>query len=129
VSDEWKPFGGLTFNLGVRYDIQTGVWDEHHTQAEYPRPLPYVDFGSRGDKNNIGPRAGIAWDVKRDGRLVVRGGYGLRLHECDQRDSGHRDYGAQAETASSSTTRAIPIRTRDVIRRRSPRRRRQTSTS
>src|SRR6267378_1607343 len=39
VSDEWKPFGGVTFNLGLRYDIHTGVWDEHHTQAEYPRPL------------------------------------------------------------------------------------------
>ncbi len=77
VSDEWKPLSGLTFNLGLRYDIQTGVWDEHHTQSEYPRPLPYVDFGSRGDTNNIGPRAGVAWDVKKDGKLVVRGGYGL----------------------------------------------------
>jgi len=77
VSDEWKPVAGLTFNLGLRYDIQTGVWDEHHTQAEYPRPLPYVDFGSRGDKNNVGPRLGLAWDVRKNGRLVVRGGYGL----------------------------------------------------
>ena len=77
VSDEWKPVAGLTFNLGLRYDIQTGVWDEHHTQAEYPRPLPYVDFGSRGDKNNVGPRLGVAWDVRKNGRLVVRGGYGL----------------------------------------------------
>jgi len=77
VADEWKPLSGLTFNLGLRYDIQTGVWDEHHTQAEYPRPLPYVNFASRGDKNNIGPRVGLAWDVNKSGRLVVRGGYGL----------------------------------------------------
>ncbi|HEY3159413.1 MAG TPA: carboxypeptidase regulatory-like domain-containing protein [Vicinamibacterales bacterium] len=77
VSDEWKPIGGVTFNLGLRYDIQTGVWDEHHTQAEYPRPLPYVDFASRGDRNNVGPRAGVAWDVLKTGKLVVRGGYGL----------------------------------------------------
>ncbi|PYR80958.1 MAG: hypothetical protein DMF87_07120 [Acidobacteria bacterium] len=77
VADEWKPLSGLTFNLGLRYDIQTGVWDEHHTQAEYPRPLPYVNFASRGDKNNVGPRLGVAWDVKKNGRMVVRGGYGL----------------------------------------------------
>ena len=77
VADEWKPLSGVTFNLGLRYDIQTGVWDEHHTQAEYPRPLPYVDFASRGDKNNLGPRAGVAWDVRNNGRSVVRGGYGL----------------------------------------------------
>src|SRR4051812_32308002 len=37
VADEWKPISGLTLNLGLRYDLQTGVWDEHHTQAEYPR--------------------------------------------------------------------------------------------
>ncbi len=77
VSDEWKPLSGLTFNLGLRYDIQTGVWDEHHTQAEYPRPLPYVDFASRGDKNNLGPRLGFAWDMKNDGKSVMRGGYGI----------------------------------------------------
>jgi hypothetical protein len=77
VSDEWKPLGGVTFNFGLRYDIQTGVWNEDHSQSEYPKPLPYVDFASRGDKNNLGPRAGVAWDVKQDGRLVVRGGYGL----------------------------------------------------
>ena len=77
VSDEWKPMAGVTLNLGLRYDIQTGVWDEHHTQAEYPRPLPFVNFASRGDTNNVGPRTGIAWDVLKTGRLVVRGGYGL----------------------------------------------------
>ena len=77
VSDEWRAAPGLTFNLGLRYDWQTGVWNEDHTQAEYPRPLPYVDFGSRGDWNNLGPRVGVAWDTRKDGRSVVRAGYGL----------------------------------------------------
>ena len=77
VSDEWRPKAGLTFNVGLRYDWQTGVWNENHTQAEYPRPLPYVDFGKRGDWNNLGPRAGVAWDMKKNGRSVLRGGYGL----------------------------------------------------
>ena len=76
VSDEWKPAAGLTLNLGLRYDIQTGVWNENHSQSEYPRPLPFVDFGSRGDKNNLGPRLGLAWDMRQDGKSVVRAGYG-----------------------------------------------------
>ena len=77
VADEWKPAAGLTLNLGLRYDIQTGVWNENHSQSEYPRPLPYVDFASRGDKNNFGPRVGLAYDVHKDGKSVVRAGYGL----------------------------------------------------
>jgi hypothetical protein len=77
VTDEWKPANSLTVNLGLRYDVQTGVWNEWRTQSEYPRPLPYVDFASRGDKNNVAPRLGLAWNVRNDGKSVVRLGYGL----------------------------------------------------
>jgi outer membrane receptor protein involved in Fe transport len=77
VQDEWRPWSNLTLNLGLRYDLQTKIWNENFSQDRYPRPLPYVDFASRGDKNNIGPRLGFAWDVTRDARTLVRGGYGV----------------------------------------------------
>ena len=76
VQDEWKPFGGLTLNLGLRYDLQTKIWNEDFTQARYPTPLPYVVFAGRGDKNNVAPRVGFAWDLNQDGHTVLRGGYG-----------------------------------------------------
>src|SRR5256712_13833567 len=28
LTDEGKPAAGLTLNLGLRYDLQTGIWDE-----------------------------------------------------------------------------------------------------
>ena len=45
---------GFTLNLGARYEKQT----------------------SSPDNNNIMPRTGFAWDLNKDGRTVVRGGYG-----------------------------------------------------
>jgi outer membrane receptor protein involved in Fe transport len=77
VQDEWRPWSRLTLNLGARYDRQTKIFNEDFTQARYPKPLPYVDFGSRGDANNLAPRLGVAWDLKNDGRSVVRAGYGI----------------------------------------------------
>ena len=41
------------------------------------RRFPTSTSSGRGDTNNFGPRAGVAWDVGGTGRTVVRGGYGL----------------------------------------------------
>ena len=86
VEDEWKPLAGLTLNLGLRYEYQAKVFDQGrdlNDKSIFPTTgtptslAPLVDFSNRGDKNNFGPRAGLAWDLKNDGRTVVRAGYGL----------------------------------------------------
>lgn len=82
VQDEWRPQSNLTFNLGLRYEVDTKVWNkDRDNNTFYPRPLPYVDFASRGDNNNWSPRVGLVWDLQDDGRSVVRMGTG-RLYNA-----------------------------------------------
>ena len=57
VQDEWKPLRRLTFNLGLRYDLQF-----------LPDPIAT-------DKNNVAPRFGFAYSP--DEKTVLRGSYGL----------------------------------------------------
>jgi hypothetical protein len=54
AQDDWEVRRGFTLNLGARYEKQT----------------------SSPDNNNVMPRTGFAWDLNKNGRTVVRGGYG-----------------------------------------------------
>ncbi|MGH9348371.1 MAG: TonB-dependent receptor [Vicinamibacterales bacterium] len=80
IQDEWRPRHDLTLSLGIRYDVDTKVWREDADMGIYPRPLPFTDFSTRGDRNNFAPRLGFAWDTRDDGRSVLRGGYGIVYH-------------------------------------------------
>lgn len=77
VQDDWRLSSQITLNLGLRYDLQYGSFNQKLNLAKFPTAIPYVDPGSRGDTNNLQPRIGVAWDPRANGRTVVRGAYGL----------------------------------------------------
>lgn len=71
--DDFKVHPRLTLSLGMRYEYQ-----------QLPKPFanlvnPAVPQTGKfpRDQNNFGPRAGFAWSATRDGKTVVRGGYGI----------------------------------------------------
>ncbi len=76
VQDEWQLSPRLTATVGVRYDQQSF--------RTSPTPVVNVEraFGvttgfAPTDDNNISPRLQFAYDLKGDGRSVVRAGAGL----------------------------------------------------
>ena len=90
LQDDWRATNKLTLNLGVRYDYVQGMPLDQSNNPNF-RVLqaagaagrfagtPLADFGKtpRGDRNNVQPRLGLAYDVRGDGHDVVRGGWGI----------------------------------------------------
>jgi hypothetical protein len=88
--DDWRITDRLTLNAGFRYDLVTGmaidqsknpnfvILDKAGKAGALAGIAGFEDFGlaPAEDKNNYQPRVGLAYDLKGDGRDVVRGGYG-----------------------------------------------------
>ncbi len=89
VQDDIYVNDRLTLNVGLRYDQWTGfdldqrsneIWQVLATQREITLPHFADFFGDDGvldeDDDNFAPRLGFTYDVKGDGRHLLRGGYG-----------------------------------------------------
>jgi hypothetical protein len=91
IQDDWRIRDRVTLNLGLRYDLVTGL---QFDQSQNPNYVLAQTLGAAGrfanvtgwenfgrspedDKDNIQPRLGAVWDVRGDGRDVVRAGWGI----------------------------------------------------
>ena len=89
-NDTWKVSAKLTFNLGIRYELQTRYREKDNRQAFFDYMTDSLTYGtlvqardgghreqtfSDLDKDNFAPRVGFAWQFNQ--KTVVRGGFGI----------------------------------------------------
>jgi carboxypeptidase family protein/TonB-dependent receptor-like protein len=81
--DDWRVTNHLTVNAGIRYDYNSPIKERHDLLGNFDpvKGLQQVgvNVGSpyNGDYNNFGPRLGIAWNPRGNGKTVIRAGGGI----------------------------------------------------
>ena len=97
IQDGWKATRNVTFNFGLRYEVQTAPTERRNAQnyfnftaenpisaqvgggAFYPGELIFNSPGNSGlyktPYNNVAPRVSVA--IQAANKLVVRAGYGI----------------------------------------------------
>ena len=104
VQDDWRLRPAFTLNLGLRYEMLTNPTEAHNgfgllntfysQPGQGPCPNTYPNafvttnipgctvpvhnmFASNPTKHNFEPRVGFSWDPIGDGKMAIRGGFGI----------------------------------------------------
>ena len=96
AQDQWKVTRNLSLDYGIRYEYDSPQTDPHNNimgwfpgahSTIYPAAPPNFLYAkdpgtpNRGviypDYNNFAPRFGFAWNMLGNGKLVMRGGFGI----------------------------------------------------
>jgi Carboxypeptidase regulatory-like domain/TonB dependent receptor len=88
VQDDWHATPNLTFNLGLRYEVNTARADAHNQATNYNLSTGATEIaGMDGNSSalyntytgptNFQPRIGFSWKPEIDKNMVVRAAYGI----------------------------------------------------
>jgi hypothetical protein len=92
IQDDFRATSKLTLNLGLRWDMFVPWVEDDDRQSNFDPATGRMVVASEDavingvnvgrhlqtwSKTDFGPRLGFAYDVKGDGRTIVRGGFGV----------------------------------------------------
>lgn len=81
VQDDWRVTDRLRLNLGLRYDLDTnlrmnGIYRDVLANPAYAGLDRFVSNDRGTDADNFQPRLGATYDIRGNGTLVARAGFG-----------------------------------------------------
>jgi len=84
AQDDWRITRRITLNLGLRWDYEAPMRDANNNAGGFDPTAKSGLFQQTNSKSlwdppkfNWGPRLGVAWDVRGNGKTVVRAGGGV----------------------------------------------------
>ncbi len=123
--DDYRVMPRLTLNLGVRYEFITVPYEKYGRVGLIPGDLAFIQKATVKDirtgnpwfdnpsRRNFAPRFGFAWDVSGNGKMAVRGGFGifhLQFNQSWIRTTAFRMPPFLVEQqASASLTQVVPF--------------------
>ena len=127
--DDWRFRSGLSFNFGLRYEYLTPLREKYGRMANLdiapnflgvavvtPNiPGPYTGSFPNGlvnpDKNNLAPRASLAWKPRKGKSTLVRMGFGMYYNGSVYNSAANKmaQQPPFAKTYSVNTSTAQPL--------------------